>query len=134
MVHFQAQRPTNLDSALQVAQHMETVMKTLSSKSSKTVRAVVQRAGDPRVDAELRDFRAGQRHLLELLQQLGRADQVSRERSNDSEAERERSSAAVADRNTPRGEAGTVGERGQRARLFAFAAGARGTPHEAVIS
>ena len=46
VIQVQAQLPTNLDSALQVAQHMEAVMRTVNSKSSKPVRTVVQGAED----------------------------------------------------------------------------------------
>ena len=60
VIQVQAQRPTNLDSALQVAQHMEAVMRAVISKSSKPVRTVVQDAGNPRVEVELRDLTAGQ--------------------------------------------------------------------------
>ena len=66
VIRVQAQRPTNLDSALQMAQHMEAVMRRVTSKSSKPVRAVAQGAGDPRVEGGLRDLKAGQRYLLEL--------------------------------------------------------------------
>ena len=48
VIQVQAQRRTNLDSALQVAQHMEAVMRTVISMSSKPVRTVIQGAGDPR--------------------------------------------------------------------------------------
>ena len=42
VIQVHAQRPTNLDCALQVAQHMEAVMRTVTSRSSKAVRAVAQ--------------------------------------------------------------------------------------------
>ena len=67
---IQAQRPTNLDSALQVAQHMEAVMRTVTSRSSKAVRAAAQDTIDLRVAASFKELKVGQEYLLELLQQL----------------------------------------------------------------
>ena len=78
LIQVQPQRPTNLDSALQVAQHMEAVMRTVTSKSSKPVRVVLQGAGDGWLEEQVRDLQAGQRHLLDMLQQLQRPDTVSR--------------------------------------------------------
>ena len=46
---------------------MKTVMRTVSSKSNKPVRAVVQGTRNPWVEVELRDLKAGQMHLLKLL-------------------------------------------------------------------
>ena len=125
VIQVQAQRPINFDSSLQVAQHMETVMRTVISKSSK-LRTVVQGAENPRVEVELRDLKAGQRHLLELLQQLGRPKQVSQGSSRGGGAERQRLPITVIDRNATRGGAGTVGERGEAARSVCFRCGPKG--------
>ena len=69
------QRPRDLDSAVQIAQYIEAVMRSIPCRSSKPVRAVVQSGNEGKIEAELRDLRAGQRHLLETLEQIGmRAD------------------------------------------------------------
>ena len=62
------QRPRDLDSAVQIAQYMEAIMRSLSSRSSKPVYTVVQGGNE----AELKDLRAEQRHLLDTLEQIGR--------------------------------------------------------------
>ena len=103
----QAQRPTNLDSALQVEQHMEAVMRTVTSRSSKAVRAVVQDTIDPRVAAALKELKAGQKYLLELLQQLI-AEQARRAEDGPGG---ERSSEIDSGRNVARRGVGTVGAR-----------------------
>ena len=64
------QRPRDQDSAVQIAQYMEAVMRSLPCWSSKPVNAVVQSENEGKI--ELRDLRAGQRHLLEILEQSGR--------------------------------------------------------------
>ena len=53
-----AQRPRDLDSAVQIAQYKEAVMRSLPCRSSKPVRAVVQSGNEGKIDAELRDLRA----------------------------------------------------------------------------
>ena len=68
IIRVQAQPPADLDSVVQVAQHMETAMKSLTSKSSKLVRAVVQGTGDPRYEAELRDLNKFQKQMLDDVQ------------------------------------------------------------------
>ena len=120
VTQVQAHGQTKLDCALQVAQHMEVVMKTVITTSSKPVRAVVQGTGDPLVEAELSDLKAGQRHLLELLQQLARPEQVSQGSNSGGGAERQRPPAAVTDRNSVRGGTGTIGERSLKANSVCF--------------
>ena len=66
------QRPLDLDSAVQIAQYMKAVIRSLPSRSSKPVRAAVRSGIEGKIEAELRDLRAGQRHLLETLEQIGR--------------------------------------------------------------
>ena len=103
IIQVQAQRPADLASALQVAQHMEAVKRTLTSKTSKLARAVVQGTGDLRLEAELRDLKAGQRHLLDLIQQRGCSEQVPQERRNDNDIQQKRiPTAIVNDRNVPK--------------------------------
>ena len=78
VMQVQTQRPINLDYELQVAQHMEAVMRTATSKLREPVRAVVQGSGDQRVEVEVRYLMAGQRQLLDVLQQLPRSEMLSR--------------------------------------------------------
>ena len=68
-------------------------MNPITSKVSKPVRAVVQSTGDPRIEAELRDLNAGQKHLLDVLQQLG----ARRERRDEIGIRRERSPEEATD-------------------------------------
>ena len=42
VVHIQAQKPSSLDSAVRVAQHMEAVLHSVGSKYSRPVRTVVR--------------------------------------------------------------------------------------------
>ena len=70
ILQIQAQHPSDLDSALRVAQYMEAVMKSLPGRPSKPVRMVVQSGTDSKIDTELRDLRVGQRFLLDSIQQL----------------------------------------------------------------
>ena len=70
IMQVQAQRPTDLDSSLQLAKHMEAVVRSITGRSGKAVRAVVQDTMDPRVAVALKELKAGQDYLLELLQQL----------------------------------------------------------------
>lgn len=47
---------------------MEAVMKSLTNRSAKLVRTVVHGAMYPRAEADLRELKAGQKHLLDVLQ------------------------------------------------------------------
>ena len=49
-------------------QYMEDVMRSLPSRASKPVRTVVQGGDEGKFVAELKDLRAGQRHLLYTLE------------------------------------------------------------------
>ena len=113
---------------------METVMRTLTRKSSNPVRAGVQGTRDPRVEVELRDLKADQRHLLKLLQQLGRPKQVSMGSSRGGGAERQRPSATVTDRNSAKGGTGDIAERDERQSRCVFVVGERGTLSGTVTS
>ena len=66
------QRPRDLDSAVQIAQYMEAIMRSLPSRSSKPVYTVVQGGNE----AEWKDLRAEQRHLLDTLEQIGRREET----------------------------------------------------------
>ena len=70
IIQVQVQRLTDLDSALQMAQHMEAVIRSIAGRSGNAVRVVVQDTMDSRVAAALKELKAGQEYLLELLQQL----------------------------------------------------------------
>ena len=59
ILQIQAQRSSDLDSALRVAQYMEAVVKSLPGRPSKPVRTVVQSGTDSKIETELRDLRAG---------------------------------------------------------------------------
>ena len=72
LVQFHTQRPRDLDSAVQMAQYMEAVMHSFHSRPSKPVRAVVQAVDEGKIVAELKDLRAGQRHLLDVLEQFSK--------------------------------------------------------------
>ena len=65
------QRPRELDSAVQIAQYLEAVIRSLPSRSSKSVRTVVHDGGEGKLAAELKDLRPGQRYLLDALEQFG---------------------------------------------------------------
>ena len=93
---------------MQVAQHMEAVMKCRTSRSTKPVRAVLQGIGDPRVEVEFRDLKAGQKHLQDVLQQLGRPE---RENSDGTNAHRERSPEVTTERKMAKRGAGSAGAR-----------------------
>ena len=82
-IQIHAQRPRDLESAVQIAQYMEAVTCSLSSRSSKPVRAVMQSGNDGRIEAELKNLRAGQRHLLDKLEHLGKRTEVQPDRCND---------------------------------------------------
>ena len=49
-------------------------MKSLINRSGKPVHTVVQGATDLRIEAKLRELKAGQKHLLDVLQQLERSE------------------------------------------------------------
>ena len=53
------QRARDLVSAVQTARYLEAVMHSFPSRSSKPVRAVVQAGDGGKIEAELRDIRAG---------------------------------------------------------------------------
>ena len=95
VIQIQVQRPADLNSAVQVAHQMKAVMKSLTRKSCKPVRAVVQGTRNPRVEAELRDLKAGQKHLLDVVRQFGRPEN---EHNDGISARWERSLAVAADR------------------------------------
>ena len=99
-IPLQGQRPADLDAALRVAQHMKAVMKSLLNKSSKLVRTVVQGTTDPRVEAEFRELKGEQKHLLDVLKQ--RVRPVPR-RSASFDGTRERSPAVAVEWNARRG-------------------------------
>ena len=84
VIQIQAQRPRDLVSALQTAQHMESVMKAAAIKNGRPIRVVVQTA-DPvavapesrgTLENELRDLRAGQWVLLDAVRQLERSHET----------------------------------------------------------
>ena len=66
VTHMQAQHPADLDAAVQVAQHMEAEMKSLSSRSTKPVRERCRRPARGR-KASGREGR--QKYLVDVLQQ-----------------------------------------------------------------
>ena len=66
------QRPRDLDAAVQMAQYMEAVKHLFRSRSSKPVRAVMQAGDGGKIEAELKHLRAGQRHLLDVLEQFSK--------------------------------------------------------------
>ena len=68
--HIHAQYPRNLVSAVQIAQYMEAFMRSLPSCSSKPVRTVVQGGKENQIEAEFKDLRAGQRNLLDTVEQF----------------------------------------------------------------
>ena len=65
------QRPRDLDSAVEIAQYLEAVMRSLPSRSSKPVRTVVQGGDEDKLAAELEDLCDGQGHWLDTLEQFG---------------------------------------------------------------
>ena len=67
-----AQHPRDLDSAVRITHYIEAVMRSLPSRSSKPVRTVVQSGKKNKIEAELKDLRAGKRHLLDTLEQYGK--------------------------------------------------------------
>ena len=70
VIQVQAQRLADLDSALHVTQHMEAVMRYIKGRSGKAMPALVPNTTDPRVAAEHKELKTGQKDLLELLQLL----------------------------------------------------------------
>ena len=113
VIQVRAQRSADLDAALRVAQHMESVMKYLLNKSSKPVRTVVQGTTDPHVEAELRELTAGHKHLLDVLQQLVRSEP---RRTAPFDGTRERSPVVAVELNACR-EGTPIGERGPVRRM-----------------
>ena len=67
------QRPRDLDSVVQIAQYMEAVMRSIPSRTSKPVRTVVQGGDEGKFVAELKNLRAGQRHLLDPFETVSQA-------------------------------------------------------------
>ena len=68
----QTQRPRDFDSAVEIPQYSEAVMRSLPSWSSKPIRTVVQGGDECKLAAELNNLRAGQRNLHDTLEQFGK--------------------------------------------------------------
>ena len=87
-------------------------MRSLPSRSSKPVRTVVHDGGDCKLAAELKDLRAGQRYLLDALEQFGKR---IKSRPNQQQVSDARSQAALptnwADRRAQEGDGGKQARR-----------------------
>ena len=55
-----------------MAQYIEAVMHSFPSRPCKPVRAVEQAGDGGKIEAELKDLLAGQRHLLDVLEQFSK--------------------------------------------------------------
>ena len=66
------QRSLDFDSAVQTAQYLEAVMHSFPSRPSKPIRAVVQAGDGGKIEAKFKDLQAGQRHLLDVLEQFSK--------------------------------------------------------------
>ena len=92
-------------------------MKSLTNRSSKPVRPVVQGVMDPRVEAERRDLKTTQKYLLDVLQQLGCSET---RRGAIFDGLRERSPDVTIKSNAPRRGAGPIGDRGLVRKMMCY--------------
>ena len=70
IIHIQALKPTRLDSAVRVAQHMEAVLHSAGGRSSRPVRTVVREPEPVKADGGTKEALANQSLMLSALQEL----------------------------------------------------------------
>ena len=70
VIHIQAQKPTSLDSAVRVAQHIEAVLHSAGGRSGRPVRTVVREPEPVKADGGTKEALTNQSLMLSALQEL----------------------------------------------------------------